>query len=276
MELTNKVALVTGAASGIGQAIALTLAREGAKVGIADLNREGIQKTIDLIVADGGEALELTGDVSDKAQVDGMTAKLCNRFGPVDILVNNAGIGGAKTLIHEIPETVWDKVMAVNLKAAFLTCKAVIPTMMERQAGKIVNVASLAARRISYSAGADYTASKYGLVGFTLTLAYEMAKYKINVNAICPGATLTPLIRANLPTERLQEMAKQIPLGRWCTPTDHAEAVLFLVSDRALIITGMIMDVDGGNMLSFGDYLHDMKRRESRAKELKVDTKEGG
>jgi NAD(P)-dependent dehydrogenase (short-subunit alcohol dehydrogenase family) len=265
MELSNKVALVTGGGSGIGQAISVTLARNGARVGVADINPKGIEETIEVISKEGGEALNLIGDVSNKDQVGTIVDQLVRNFGQVDILVNNAGIEGSATLIHEIQESIWDRVMAVNLKAAFLTCKAVIPSMMARRYGKIVNVASLAARRISYLGGADYTASKYGLLGLSLHLAYELAKYKINVNVLCPGATLTQMTASKLTKKKEKEVAQQIPFGRWCTPMDQAEAVLFLVSERAAMITGMVMDVNGGNLLGFGNYLENMARREKRS-----------
>jgi NAD(P)-dependent dehydrogenase (short-subunit alcohol dehydrogenase family) len=265
MELHNKVALVTGAGSGIGQAISKVLAREGARVGLADVNIEGIRETMSAIEEDGGKILELPGDVSIKSDVYGMVHRLANHFGPVDILVNNAGIEGSASLVHEIEEEIWDRVMSVNLKASFLMCQAVIPFMMVRRYGKIVNVASLAARRISYLGGADYTTSKYGLLGFSMHLAYELARYNINVNVLCPGATLTKMTESNLTKEKGEEIIRQIPLGRWCSPMDQAEAVLFLVSERAAMITGMVMDVNGGNLLGFGDYPKNMARREERS-----------
>ncbi len=265
MELHNKVALVTGAGSGIGQTVAKILAREGARVGLADVNIKGIRETLSAIEEDGGKVFELPGDVSIKSNVREMVHRLVNHFGPVDILVNNAGIEGSASLVHEIEEEIWDRVMSVNLKASFLMCQAVIPFMMERRYGKIVNVASLAARRISYLGGSDYTASKYGLLGFSMHLAYELARYNINVNVLCPGATLTKMTESKLTKEKEEEIIRQIPLGRWCSPMDQAEAVLFLVSERAAMITGMVMDVNGGNLLGFGDYPENMTRREERS-----------
>jgi 3-oxoacyl-[acyl-carrier protein] reductase len=134
--------------------------------------------------------------------------------------------------------------------------------MMEKGCGKIVNIASLAARRMSKLGGADYTASKYGLVGFSHHLAFELAAYRINVNVVCPGATLTPLVESKTTEEFRAEIAEQVPLGRWITPDDLAEAVLFLASDRAAMITGVVLDVDGGQLLGVASgYKEDLRRR---------------
>jgi NAD(P)-dependent dehydrogenase (short-subunit alcohol dehydrogenase family) len=182
-------------------------------------------------------------------------------FGTIDILVNNAGIGGCSSLVKDIPEESWDQVMAINLKGVFLCCQAVIPIMIGKRRGKIVNIASLAARRMSFLGGADYTASKYGVVGLSHHLAYELAIHRINVNVVCPGATLTPLVDEKAPQEVKEKVAVNIPLGRWCRPEDQAEAVLFLVSERSSMMTGHVLDVDGGQLLGFGNYPEDIARR---------------
>jgi NAD(P)-dependent dehydrogenase (short-subunit alcohol dehydrogenase family) len=193
---------------------------------------------------------------------------LVDRFGTVDILVNNAGIGGSTTLVEEIPEETWDRVLDVNLKATFLTCRSVLPTMKAQRRGKILNVASFAARKISFTAGADYTASKYGLIGFSKHLAYEVARYGINVNVLCPGATLTAMTEEGLNPAVRDSVARTIPLGRWATPQDQANAVVFLVSEMASMITGAVLDVDGGILLGFGDYPSDMARRDRRTAQM--------
>jgi NAD(P)-dependent dehydrogenase (short-subunit alcohol dehydrogenase family) len=152
--------------------------------------------------------------------------------------------------------------MSVNLKGAFNCCQTVIPIMRQKGWGKIVNIASLAARRMSKLGGADYTAAKYGLVGFSHHLAFELAAHGINVNVVCPGATLTPLVESKTTAEFRTEVAAQIPLNRWVLPEDIAEATLFLASDRAAMITGVVLGVDGGQLLGIAsDYKEDLKRR---------------
>jgi len=261
MELKNQIAIVTGAGKGIGEAIALAFAREGAHVVVNDIDSDEAMRVSQRIISMGEKAVPIRADVSIKDQVDHMVKETVKTFGTIDILVNNAGIGGCSRLAKDIPEESWDRVMAINLKGVFLCCQAVAPVMIERQKGKIVNIASLAARRMSFLGGADYTASKYGVLGFSHHLAYELAYYRINVNVVCPGATLTPLVQEKSSQELRDKVASKIPLGRWCTPEDQAEAVLFLVSERAKMITGHIMDVNGGQLLGFEDYLEDMERR---------------
>jgi NAD(P)-dependent dehydrogenase (short-subunit alcohol dehydrogenase family) len=261
MELKDQVAIVTGAGRGIGEAIALTFAREGAHVVVNDINLDDAKKVSQRIIGMGRRALPFKADVASKSQVDLMVEEAVKEFGTIDILVNNAGIGGCSRLVKDMPEESWDQVMAINLKGIFLCCQAVIPIMIEKRRGKIVNIASLAARRMSFLGGADYTASKYGVVGFSHHLAYELAYCRINVNVVCPGATLTPLVEEKAPQELRDKVGSRIPLGRWCRPEDQAEAVLFLVSERAKMITGHVMDVNGGQLLGFEDYLEDMERR---------------
>jgi len=261
MELRDQIAIVTGAGRGIGEAIAIRFASEGAHVVVNDINLDDAKMVSRKIVSMGRKAVPMKADVSSKDQVDLMVRETVKQLGTIDILVNNAGIGGCSRLVKDIPEDSWDQVMAINLKGVFLFCQAVVPIMIEKQRGKIVNIASLAARRMSFLGGADYTASKYGVLGFSHHLAYELAYYRINVNVVCPGATLTPLVQEKSSQELRDKVASKIPLGRWCTPEDQAEAVLFLVSERAKMITGHIMDVNGGQLLGFEDYLEDIERR---------------
>lgn len=261
MELKDQIAIVTGAGRGIGEAIALTFAREGANVVVIDINLDDATKVSQRIIGMGRRALPLKADVASKSQVESMVKEAVKEFGTIDILVNNAGIGGCSRLVKDMPEESWDQVMAINLKGVFLCCRAVIPIMIEKRKGKIVNIASLAARRMSFLGGADYTASKYGVVGLSHHLAYELAIHRINVNVVCPGATLTPLVDEKAPQELKDKVAVNIPLGRWCRPEDQAEAVLFLVSERASMMTGHVLDVDGGQLLGFGNYSEDIERR---------------
>ncbi len=262
MELLGKAALVTGAGAGIGRAIALRLAREGAGVVVNDLRGEDAARTAGEVEGFGGQALSVQADVSEREDVDALAAAAVERFGRIDILVNNAGIGGTSILVKDMPPEEWERVMAVNLNGPFYCCRAVIPEMIRRGGGKVVNIASLAARRMSKLGGADYTTAKYGLVGLTRHLAFEVASFGINVNAICPGATMTPLVESKTTKEFQADIADQIPLGRWVTPEDIAEAALFLSSNRSAMMTGAVLDVEGGQLLGIAsDYRDDLKRR---------------
>ena len=261
MELKDQIAIVTGAGRGIGEAIALRFSSEGAHVVVNDINLDDAKKVSQKIINMGRRALPMKVDVSSRSQVESMVKEAVKEFGTIDILVNNAGIGGCSRLVKDMPEESWDQVMAINLKGAFLCCRAVVPIMIEKGRGKIVNIASLAARRMSFLGGADYTASKYGVVGLSHHLAYELAIHRINVNVVCPGATLTKMTDEKAPREVKEQIASRVPLGRWCRPEDQAEAVLFLVSERSNMITGLVVDVDGGQLLGFGNYPEDIARR---------------
>ena len=262
MELKNKIALVTGAGSGIGQAIALRLAAAGARIIVNDVDGPSAEKTVEQLNNLGAGGMAYQADVSDPDEVGSMVAEGLKQFETIDILVNNAGIGGASIMVEDLPAKAWDRAMAVNLKGAFNCCQGVIPIMKPKGWGKIVNIASLAARRMSKLGGADYTAAKYGLVGFSHHLAFELAAHGINVNVICPGATLTPLVESKTTAEFRSAVAAQIPLKRWVLPQDIAEAALFLAGDRAAMITGAVLGVDGGQLLGItSDYQEDLKRR---------------
>jgi NAD(P)-dependent dehydrogenase (short-subunit alcohol dehydrogenase family) len=276
MELADRVALITGAGRGIGRAIALRLAREGAHILLNDAEEAAAVGAAKEVQALGVQAVAFRADVAQYSQVRDMVEAGLERFGHVDILVNNAGIGGASFLVKDTPPGSWERTLAVNLTGVFHCCQAVIPPMMEQRRGRIVNIASLAARRMSKLGGADYTASKYGVVGFSKHLAFELAAFGINVNVVCPGATLTPLVESKTSAEFRQEVSGQVPLGRWITPEEQAEAVLFLVSDRSAMITGHVLDVDGGQLLGLAsDYQEDLARRtgtSSRNRQTYVDT----
>ena len=262
MELKNKVALVTGAGSGIGQAIAFRLARAGARIIVNDLDAQSAENTVEKLKDFGARGFPYQADISNPDEAGSMVAEGVKRFRTIDILVNNAGVGGASMLVKDLPAETWDRVLAVNLKGALNCCQTVIPMMTKRGWGKIVNIASLAASRMSKLGGADYTAAKYGLVGFSRHLAFELAAHRINVNVVCPGATLTPLVESKTTAEFRAVVAGQVPLSRWVMPEDIAEAVLFLSSDRAAMITGVVLDVDGGQLLGIAaDYKEDLQRR---------------
>jgi glucose 1-dehydrogenase len=246
MRLKDKVAIVTGAASGNGRGIALRLAEEGARVVVADVSEAGAQETVALIEAAGGPALAVRADVSNKTQVEVMVAAAVQQFGRVDILVNNAGV---ETLIPflDLAETDWDRVLAVNLKGPFLCTQAAAREMIKAgQGGKVVNIASINSA-VALVGQAHYVSSKGGLLLLTKSLALELAPHNINVNAVGPGVIETAMTANSLSNPARKEMfLNRIPLKRIGQPRDIANAVLFLVSDEADYVTGTILYVDGG------------------------------
>jgi len=253
VNLNAKVAIVTGGSRGIGGAIVRELARHGARVAIGYLElAESAAGVTREVVAEGGEALAVQVDVTDSASVQAMMELCVNRWGRIDILINNAGVVSAE-MVEDMPESAWRRVIDVNLTGPFLCCKAVLPVMLRQGYGKIVNVASVAGKRISYNGSAAYTASKAGLLAFTRHLAYEVAPKGINVNAICPGPTLTRMTERLASPKMLRERERLVPKNRLGTPEDHANAVLFLVSDFADYVCGTAIDVDGGSLLGWYD-----------------------
>lgn len=247
LDFAGKVALVTGGGNGIGAASARALAEHGARVAVIDRDGEAAGRVAAEIGDDAsGHAL----DVSDGAAFARLAAEIAAQAGGVDILVNSAGAITRQT-IASMPAADWDRVIAVNLRGPFNGTQAVIPHMRKRGGGAIVNIASIAGRRISFGGGANYSASKAGLLGFTRHAAYELAPDKIRVNAVCPGPTATAFGGGQLPSaEQKAARARKIPLGRMVEPEDIAEAVVFLASDMARMCTGVALDVDGGVLIS--------------------------
>lgn len=243
MELEGKVALITGAAQGIGRAIALLLASNGADIVVSDINLEKAKETSKEIEAMGRRSIAIKVDVSKAEEVEQMVEKVINEFGKIDILVNNAGITRDK-LILRMTEEDWDLVLNVNLKGTFNCTKAVIRHMSKQRSGKIVNIASVSGE-MGNPGQANYSASKAGVIGFTKTIAREFAQRGINVNAIAPGYIETPMTEV-LPEKVKEELKKMIPMERLGQPEDVAQAVLFLVSERSNYITGQVLNVNGG------------------------------
>lgn len=244
-QLIDRVAIVTGSGQGIGRATALRLARAGAIVVAADLNAHTAHQTMQAIESTGGQALDLTVDVTRSTDVSTMIEKVVKTFGSLDILVNNAGVYPS-ALIVDIEETQWDHVLAVNLKSTFLCSQAAAKQMITQGRGVIINVASVDAK-MRTTGNAHYAAAKAGVISFTRTLACEMADRNIRVNAVCPGWIATDTLKAK--SERWRKAIEEIPVGRLGTPEDVAEAVMFLVSDAAGYITGEILDVNGGMVM---------------------------
>jgi 3-oxoacyl-[acyl-carrier protein] reductase len=243
LKLTGIVALVTGAAQGIGRAIALLLARNGADIVVSDINLEKAEETAKEIRAIGPKATAVKVDVSNLSDVERMVEALIEKLAKIDILVNNAGITRDK-LILRMTEEDWDAVLGVNLKGTFNCTKTVIRHMAKQRSGKIVNIASVVGE-MGNAGQANYSASKAGVIGLTKTIAREYAQRGINVNAIAPGYIETPMTDA-LPEKAKEELKKLIPMERLGKPEDVAEAVFFLVCEESSYITGQVLNVNGG------------------------------
>ena len=253
--LKDKIALVTGAAQGIGKAIALRFAQEGADVIVNDVNIDTAQKTADEISKLGCRSLVIVADVSSSKEVEEMKKRVEKEFGPrLDILVNNAGI--AKILpFTETTEEIWDKILNVNLKGTFLCCRAFVPWMIERKYGKIINMSSKSGK-VANTWFAAYCVSKFAIIGLTQSLALDLAPHGINVNAICPGIVFTPhwdelqkqyARKRDMPVEKVREyLTGKIPLGRPQEPEDVAAVAAFLASEESSYITGQAINVTGG------------------------------
>jgi 3-oxoacyl-[acyl-carrier protein] reductase len=243
MSLNGKIALVTGAAQGIGRDIALSLAADGSDVAICDVNLEAATKTAADIEAAGGKSLALKANVSASADVTAMVDQVVEKFGRIDILVNNAGIT-RDGLILRMKDEDWDLVLSINLKGAFLCAKAALKHMTKQRGGTIINIASIVGA-MGNAGQANYVASKAGLIGLTKTIAREYANRGITANAVAPGFIETAMTQALSENVR-QELAKQIPAGKLGTPQDVANAVRFLASPWASYITGQVIHVNGG------------------------------
>jgi NAD(P)-dependent dehydrogenase (short-subunit alcohol dehydrogenase family) len=244
--LQGKVALVTGAGSGIGRASALAFAREGAKVVVADVAVDRGGETVRLIEGDGGQATFIAADVSQAFAVEALIGRTIEAYGRLDCAHNNAGIEGATVAFHEYPEETWDQVLSINLKGVWLCMRAEIRRMLGQGSGAIVNTASV--NGLVGGAGPAYTASKHGIVGLTKTAALEYATRGIRINAVCPGAIRTPMLDrviARIPGFEERFRAAE-PVGRFGTPEEIAAAVVWLCAEAASFVTGVAMPVDGG------------------------------
>jgi len=247
MRFTDQVAVVTGAARGIGKAIATAFAGEGAKVALVDIDPETLERLGEEIGVRGGQALPVPCDITQSSAVGEMVDRVLGKFGRIDILVNNAGIIRRGT-IETVTEEEWDLVIAVNLKGTFNCCKAVVAPMKRQGGGTIVNVSSIASKVGDITSAPGYGPSKAGGDALMKTLARQLAPYGIRVNAVAPHAIETEM-SAQWSEERRREIIASIPLGRLGRPGDVAEAVLFLASEAASFITGEILDVNGGALM---------------------------
>ena len=246
-QLDGKVALITGAGSGIGRASALAFAREGAKVAVADIVVEGGEETVRMVKEAGGEAFFIKVDVANAADVEAMVNTVVDTYGRIDCAYNNAGIEGRLASTDAYPEDVFDKVIAINLTGVWLCMKYELPHMLKQGSGAIVNTAS-GAGLIGVAGMSAYVASKHGVVGLTKTAALEYAKSGIRVNAVCPGLIQTPMVeRITAEQPQLGEaLVAAEPIGRTGKPEEIAESAVWLCSDAASFVTGHAMSVDGG------------------------------
>ncbi len=240
--LQGRVALVTGAGRGIGGAIADALAARGASIVVNDID-ETLAKTRAAKL--GKKAIAVQGDASSANDVRRTVDAGIAAFGKIDILVNNAGQDRAVSIL-DLEEDEWDRFMAVNLKSAFLFSKAVLPGMIDRKHGRIVCMSSIVAHQGAMNGGIHYATTKAGMLGFARTLARQMAKTGVTVNAIAPGVVDTDLIRTHMKPEMRERVTQAIPLGRLADPSEIGKAVAFLVSDDASYVTGATLDVNGG------------------------------
>ena len=248
MSLDQRIALVTGAGSGIGRAIARRLAADRARVAVGDIDPARAAETVALIAGDGGSAVGLQFDVSDFEQVKRAVRELHERWGDVDILVNNAGWDRVQPFVENTPD-LWQKVIAINLSGPIHCCRAVLDGMIARRAGKIVSISSDAGR-VGSSGEAVYSACKGGVIAFSKTLARELARYGINVNVVAPGPTDTPLLheitQGPAGAKIIDSMTRAVPFRRLATPDEIAAAVAFFASADADFITGQVLSVSGG------------------------------
>ncbi len=244
MDLSGKVAIVTGAGRGLGWAIAERLVREGARLVIAEIDWPSAEEKARAIVSAQGEVLPVRTDVSRWDEVREMVRQVMVKFGRIDILVNNAGILGPYFPVEDYPEEIWDEVIAVNLKGTFLCCKAVLPVMRKQGSGSIINIASVAGKE-GNARMAPYSASKGAIITLTKTLGKELADSGVRVNCVSPALLETDMAKAMTPEQRAL-LTTKIPMGRLGKPEEVAAVIKFLASDESSFVTGQCYDVSGG------------------------------
>jgi len=243
--LKNKIALITGAGSGIGEATALLFAKNGASIVLADMDMDGANRVLAAIEKEGGKGMVMKTDVSKPAECEKLVSEAVKKFGRLDIAVNNAGIGGPAAAIGDYPIDGWDKVIAVNLSGVFYGMRYQIPAMLKNGGGTIVNMASILGK-VGFPMSSAYVSAKHGVVGLTENAALEYATQGVRVNAVGPGFIRTPLLDNNLNAEQLAGIAAMHPMQRLGEANEVAELVLWLVSDKSSFVTGSYYNVDGG------------------------------
>ncbi|MBP7516155.1 MAG: SDR family oxidoreductase [Flavobacteriales bacterium] len=243
--LKNKIALVTGAGSGIGEATALLFAGNGASVVLVDMDTAGADRVLALVEREGGKGFVVKTDVSKPAECERLVSETVKRYGRLDIAVNNAGIGGPAAPVGEYPIDGWDRVIAINLSGVFYGMRYQIPAMLKNGGGSIVNIASILGK-VGFPLSSAYVSAKHGVVGLTENAALEYATQGIRVNAVGPGFIRTPLLDKNLSEEQMKGIAAMHPMQRLGTASEVAELILWLASDRSSFVTGSYYNVDGG------------------------------
>jgi 3-oxoacyl-[acyl-carrier protein] reductase len=247
-QLHGRVAVITGAGQGMGRAVAERFAAEGARLVVLDVRDDAVQALATALTARGTEACARAVDISDGKQVVASIDAVLTEFGQIDVLINAAGILHP-TRFDEMTIAEWDRVIGINLRGTFLLMHAVYPHMKARSRGSIVNFSSTAGLTVSTLGGAHYTASKHGVMGLTKALAKEGGPFGVRVNAVCPGLIDTAMVRATIPPERIRRYEAAFPINRLGTPEEVAELVLFLASDRSSYITGVALNISGGDLL---------------------------
>ncbi len=250
LDLSGKVALVTGASSGIGAATAAVFADLGAKVAIGYFhNRKGAEQGREAIVSAGGKAIAIRADVCQESEIRRLVKSTVDELGPIDILVNNAGSLVERMKLHEVTAEKWDRILNLNLKSAMLCSQAVAPSMTERRTGSIINVVSIAGRNGGGPGAGAYAAAKAGLIAFTKSMARELGPHGIRVNAVSPGVIDTPFHEVFSTPEMMRNFAAMIPLGRVGVPVECATAIAFLASEAASFVVGETIEVNGGQLM---------------------------
>lgn len=242
--LAGRVAIVTGAASGMGRAHALRLAALGAAVALQDIDEVGLGETAGAIAADGGTAVACGFDIADVAAIDRMAQSLMGRFGRIDIVVNNAGIGIDRP-IEAIDAAAFDRMIGIHVKGSFFCARAAVPAMKAQRWGRIVNISSRWAQA-GHTLASDYIAAKAALLGLTKAWAKELAPWGITVNAIAPGGVWSRMVLETLGAEGVRREELEVPLGRWAQPEEIASSLAFLTSEEAGFITGQVISPNGG------------------------------
>ncbi len=248
-ELSGRVALITGAAQGIGAETARMFAAQGCKVAVVDIDAENGGKVATAITRSGGTAQAFRTDITDVASVEQCIAGIVKAYGGLDIVINCAGGYGKLASVEDMEVDEWDRTVALNLRSVFLICKTAIPHLKKSKAGRIVNVASISGRTVHAASSPAYGAAKAGVIQLTRFLAHQLGPDNITANAVAPITTLTPRVAALRTEADIERIAAQVPLRRLAVPEDHAQAMLFLASDAAAYINGVVLDVNGGRIM---------------------------